>query len=302
MVFGISGTDIDIEKTLEVLRWMRYEVLSVGAENTPISVVDVGIFQLFTGRGVDLDTFGSDSLPGSESEGTGLDRICGRNELGRLLSVIRSEAHVGQPIWGSYICICLRNVGVRVGILEGLFSWVQGPSRDVDLLSKRCSICLHEWVHVLPAVQMSHAADFSVHNRLCGVASSIAKHKALYVSSADFATMVDDLSSWVDHNLGGIQTGEIDLGVAKRDVDLVGARSFANTAHLIGVGRETVLPVLLEQWKTLLVVNLPSPVRITGNPYIILSVNGPSFSVLRHLQSSGKAMSLQPAFPASSIQ
>lgn len=262
-------TYINIEKTLEVLRWMRYKVLSIWAEDTPVSVIDAGILQFLARGGIDLDSLGRDSLPRSEGEGASLDRIRGRNELGRLSSVIRSKAHIGQHIWNSYIRICLCNVGVRVRVLEGLLSWVQRPGRDVDLLSKRCSVGLHEWVHVLPAVQVSNAADLSVHNRFGGVTRSIAKYKTLDVSSADLASMIDDLSGWVYHNLGGIQTGKIDLGVAKRDVDLVGTRCFTNAAHFIGVGRKTVFPVLLEQWKTLLVVNLPGPVWVTGNPLMI---------------------------------
>lgn len=91
-------TYINIEKTLEVLRRMRYKVLSIGAVNPPVSVVDVGILQFLARRSVDLDALGGDSLPGSEGEGAGLDRICGCDELSRLSSVIRSKPHIGQRI------------------------------------------------------------------------------------------------------------------------------------------------------------------------------------------------------------
>lgn len=62
---GVSSyTYINVEKTLEVFVWVRDEVLSVGAENAAVAVVDVRVFQVLARWGVYFDSLGGDGLPG----------------------------------------------------------------------------------------------------------------------------------------------------------------------------------------------------------------------------------------------
>src|SRR3954447_11725438 len=74
-------TYINVEKTLEVLVRVRNKVLTIGSVDTAVSVVDTGVLKLLSGRGVDLDTLSSDSLPRSKSEGASLDSIGRSNKL-----------------------------------------------------------------------------------------------------------------------------------------------------------------------------------------------------------------------------
>lgn len=169
-----------------------------------------------------------------------------------------------------YISVCLGHIGVWVRVLEGLLSGVQRPSSDVNLLTERGGISLQERVHVLPTVQVSNAADLGLHHGLGSVASAVSENKALDVGGLDLAAVVDDIASWCDHNLGGIQTGEIKLRVSKRHPDLIGLGCFADAAHFLRVGGETVLAVLLQQRQALLVGDLPGPVGVAGDPYSYL--------------------------------
>lgn len=89
-------TYVNIEKSLEVLRWMGYKILPIWTEDTSVSVVDVGILKFLPRWSVQLDTLRSDSLPGSKGEGAGLNCIGGCDELGGLMSVIRSKIHMRQ--------------------------------------------------------------------------------------------------------------------------------------------------------------------------------------------------------------
>jgi hypothetical protein len=86
------------------------------------------------------------------------------------------------------------------------------------------------------------------------------------VGSLDFATVIDDISSWANHNLRGIQAGEIELRVSKRHPNFVSFGCFADAAHFIRVGGQAVLAILLQQGQALLVVHLPSPVWVAGDP------------------------------------
>lgn len=116
----------------------------------------------------------------------------------------------------------------------------------MDLFAQRGRICLHERVHVLPAVQVAHAADLRLRHRLGRVACSVTKDQALDVGGPDLAAVVEDIASGRDQDLCSVQTCKVDLRVAQGDVDLVGTGSVADAAHLLRVGGEAVLPVLLE--------------------------------------------------------
>lgn len=175
-----------------------------------------------------------------------------------------------KMIGRAYIAVRLGHIGVRVRVLQSLLSRIQRPSSDVDLLTQGGSVSLHEGVHVLPAVKVADATDISLHDRLGGVAGSIAKDETLDVGGADLATVVDDVAGRRNHDLGGVETGKVDFGVAKRDVDLVVAGGLADAAHLIGVGRETVLAVFLQQGEAFLVVDFPHPVGVAGDPWFLL--------------------------------
>jgi hypothetical protein len=79
-------THVNIEKTLEVLVRVGNKVLTIRSIDTAVSVIDTGVLKLLAGRGVDLDTLRSDSLPRSKSERASLDSIGRGHELCILVS------------------------------------------------------------------------------------------------------------------------------------------------------------------------------------------------------------------------
>jgi hypothetical protein len=257
-------TYVDEKKSLEVLGRVRNQVLSIGSIDSAISIVDVGVLKLLSGWSVELDAFGSNRLPRGKCERTGLNGISRGHELRGLVSdQIKCPRRESR---NSYIGVRFRHVGVRVGVLESLLAGIQRPGGNVHLLSKGGGVRLHERVHVFPAVEVANPTDFSVHYGLGGVASAIAKDKTLDVSSADLATVVDDIAGRADHDLGRVKTGKVELGVSERHPNLVGSGGFTDALHFLGVGCETVLAILLQKWQTLLVSHLPCPVRVAGDP------------------------------------
>lgn len=81
-----TSTYVNEKKSLEVFVGVRNKVLSIGSEDTAISVVDVGILKLFSRRCVELDSLRSNCLPRRKSERTGLDRVRRGNKLSGLVS------------------------------------------------------------------------------------------------------------------------------------------------------------------------------------------------------------------------
>lgn len=73
--------DINIEQALEVLCRMRHEVLTIGAENPPMAVIDIGVLEILTLRRVQLDSLGRDSLPWSQRERSSFNRISRSDQL-----------------------------------------------------------------------------------------------------------------------------------------------------------------------------------------------------------------------------
>lgn len=142
----------------------------------------------------------------------------------------------------------------------------------MDLFATRGTERLHERVHVLPAVELTDAADISLGDRLGRVAGAVAEDQSLDMGGADLAAVVDDITRRGDEHLGRVETGKVQLGVAQRDIDLVGAGCLADATHLIRVGGETVLPVLLEEGQAFLVVELPGPVGVAGDPWFFTTV------------------------------
>lgn len=136
----------------------------------------------------------------------------------------------------------------------------------MDLLAERGGVGLEEGVHVLPAVEVANTANLGFHHRLGGVTGAVTEDQTLDVSSADLAAVVDDIAGRADHDLSGVQAGEVELGVSEGDPDLVGASCLADAAHLLRVGGERVLAVLLKKRQALLVGDLPHPVWVSGDP------------------------------------
>jgi hypothetical protein len=237
---------IHIKKSLEVLGRMGNQILTIGPIDSAISVVDVGVLEFFSGRSVELDTLGSDCLPRGKGERASLDGISRGHELGRLVSdQIKCSRWESR---NSYIGVCLSHVGVGVGVLEGLLAGVQRPGSNVYLLSEGSGVSLHERVHVFPAVEVADAANFSLHDGLGGIAGTVAENETLNVSSADLATVVDDIAGRADHDLGRVKTGKVELGVSERHPDFVSSGGFADAFHFLGIGCETVLAILFQEW------------------------------------------------------
>jgi len=87
----------------------------------------------------------------------------------------------------------------------------------VDLLATGDVQGLEERVHVLPAVELTKAANVSVSDRYEGIAGAISVDKLLYVTRLDLAAVVDDIAIRVDHDLGKIASGIVNLRKAERD-------------------------------------------------------------------------------------
>lgn len=136
----------------------------------------------------------------------------------------------------------------------------------MHLLTQRRRIRLHERVHVLPAVEVTHASDLRLHNRLGGITGPITKDQPLDVGSADLAPVVDHLARGRNKHLRRVEARQVQLGVAQRDKDLVRARGGANLPHFVRARGQTVLAVGLEEREALLVGHLPGPVGVTGDP------------------------------------
>lgn len=90
----------------------------------------------------------------------------------------------------AYVRIRLGHIGKWIGVLERLLARVERPSGDMHLFAQRGRIRLHERVHVLPAVQVAHTADFRLRHRLGRVAGTVAEDQALDVCGPDLAAVV----------------------------------------------------------------------------------------------------------------
>jgi len=106
---------INEEKTLEVLGRMGNQVLSIGSIDSAISIVDVGVLELLSGRSVELDALGSDRLPRGKGEGASLNCISRGHELSSLVSDQNKSPPRGSR--NSYISVRFSHVGVRVRVL-----------------------------------------------------------------------------------------------------------------------------------------------------------------------------------------
>lgn len=77
----------------------------------------------------------------------------------------------------------------------------------MHLLPQRRRISLHERIHILPAIQLSHAADLRLCNRLSGIPRPVAKHQPLDVGGPDLASVVNHLARGRDEDLRRVETG-----------------------------------------------------------------------------------------------
>lgn len=75
------GTYIDEDKTLEVLGWVRNELLAVWAENPGVTVVFVWALAFRSRWSVKLDALSGDGLEGSKGESSGLNGVSWSNDL-----------------------------------------------------------------------------------------------------------------------------------------------------------------------------------------------------------------------------
>lgn len=236
--------DVHEEQAIEVLLGLDDEA-TVGAVDTGVAVVRGGVcLGLDALGGGLLQALDAEALEGGKGPGAGLVGVRGRDEVRRGVGVVGG--------------------GVRVHL--ALDAGVDRPGGDVDLLSLAHVEGLEEGVHVLPAVELAQPSELGLGDGLEGVAGAIAVDELLDVGGLDLAAVVDDVALWVDEGLGEVQGGVVDLGEAKRDVDLVIAGCAADAAHLLRVDGEGVLPVLLQHGEGLEVVDLPHPVRVARDP------------------------------------
>lgn len=236
--------DVDEQQAVEVLVGLDDQA-AVGAVDAGVAVVGgrVGL-GLDSLRGGLLQALDAEALEGGEGPGAGLVGVRGRDEVGRGVGV----------------------VGGRVGGNLALDARVDGPGGDVDLLPLAHVQGLEEGVHVLPAVELAQPPELGLRDGLEGVAGAIAVDELLDMGGLDLAAVVDDVAFGVNKSLGEVQSGVVDLGEAKRDVDLVIAGCAADAAHLLRVDGKGVLAVLLQHGKRLEIVDLPHPVRVARDP------------------------------------
>lgn len=148
--------------------------------------------------------------------------------------------------------------------------------------------------YVFPAVEVAKVANLSFDHTDQRVASSLTKHELLNVRGLDLAAMVDDIAIGINYNLGNIHAVALDLGVAQRHIDLSLAGSRANAAHFFRVRTQTVLVVLFEQRQRVLVVDTPSPIRVSIITISSKSTSWPSFSASPTQESLEEVISKAP--------
>lgn len=219
--------DVHEQQTIEVLLGLDDEA-AIRAVDTGVSVVRGGVGLGLDARGGGLlQTLDTEALEWSEGPSAGLVGVCWRDEVGSIVGV------VGCRVWGDLA-------------LEAGVDW---PGGDVDLLTLADVQGLEEGVHVLPAVELAQPSDLRLRDGLEGVAGAIAVDELLDVGGLDLASQVDDVSFGVDECLREVQCGVVDLGEAKRDVDLVIAGGSADAAHFLRVDGKGVLAVRLQHGK-----------------------------------------------------
>lgn len=241
---GLVKVDVDVDEAFEVLCGLGDQTLTVWAIDASVAVVHGVVLGGLAWRSLESNTCRRDGLEGCESERASLDGVSRSDDIG----------------------VGIADIGVRVRILECGGVRVQRPCGNVDLLALRNGVCLEEGVHVLPAVEVANSANLGVHDHVGGVTSTVAEDETLNVCGADLAAVVDDVAGRVDHDLGGVETVQIHFAVSQRNKDGVLFRSSSDTVHLRRIGRQRSLTVFLQERKALLVVDLPHPVRVTGNP------------------------------------
>lgn len=87
--------------------------------------------------------------------------------------------------------------------------------------------------------------------------------------SPNLPTVVEDVAGRRDEDLRGVETGQVELGVAEGDEDSVSAGCVSDLAHFVGVRGEAVLAVFLEEGEAFLVVYFPRPVGVAGDPWYV---------------------------------
>lgn len=110
---------------------------------------------------------------------------------------------------------------------------------------------------------MAEGTNLSLNDTVKGVTSTLTKDKLLNVGRLDLATVVDDLASGVNDNLGRVESMSVNLRIADGDENLSSLGCSTNASHFVRVGSKTVLVVLLEQRQRVLVVDAPLPVGIS---------------------------------------
>lgn len=215
------------QQTVEVLLGLDDEA-AIRTVDTGMSVVRRGVGLGLNARGCGLlQTLNGEALEWSEGPSARLVGVSWCDEVGGIVGI------VGCRVWGDLA-------------LEAGVDW---PGGDVNLFTLADVEGLEEGVHVLPAVELAQPSDLRLRDGLEGVARAITVDELLDVGRLDLAAEVDDVAFRVDEGLGEVQGGVVDLGEAKRDVDLVIAGSSADAAHFLRIDGKGVLAVRLQHGK-----------------------------------------------------
>jgi hypothetical protein len=246
----VSLVEINVNKqeTIKVLLRLDDQA-TIGAVDTSMTVVNGGISLWLNALGsVDLETLNRQALERCESPSTRLNSILGSDQVRGGVSI----------------------VGSRIRSNLTLFSRVDRPSSDVNLLTSRDVERLEEGVHVLPAVKLSNTTDVSLADGHEGVAGAISVDELLNVSRLDLATEVDDGTVGADEGLSEVESCVVDLREAEGDVDLVIAGCATDAAKFLRIHGHGVLAVALQHGEGLEVGDLPHPVGISRDPWRLL--------------------------------
>ena len=82
----------------------------------------------------------------------------------------------------------------------------------------------------------------------------------------DLAAEVQDIAVRANKHLREIASRHINLTVAQRDIYAVLPRRSTDPPHLVRIRGQAVFAVCLEEGQRLLIIDLPHPVRIPGDP------------------------------------
>jgi len=119
--------NINIHQALKIITGFSDQELTIRTIDSCVSVVDSVVLTLLARRSLQINTLLGDHLEGSQSKGAGFNSVGRSDDIG----------------------IGVRDVGVRVRVLEGSGVGVERPSGNVDLFAFADGVGLEERAEIV---------------------------------------------------------------------------------------------------------------------------------------------------------